>query len=122
MDTGINDHSFITPLNPFHEGPVLEEAEAKWIIARVKEFPGRTIMLSHHPLFSAFETTIGKATDFSWQNPQLSFHLAEDLFEILPKITCWFWGHEHRFAVYRENAYGVNKSILLGNGSFQNNE
>jgi hypothetical protein len=32
------------------------------------------------------------------------------------------WGHEHRFTTFKDNSFGVNRSILAGNSSFQNNE
>jgi hypothetical protein len=61
-------------------------------------------------------------TDMGRKNPQLNPILASQLFEVLPKITCWMWGHEHRFATYKTNAFGVNRSILIGNSAYQNDQ
>jgi hypothetical protein len=32
------------------------------------------------------------------------------------------WGHEHRFSTYKVNSFGVNRSVLIGNSAFQNNQ
>ena len=48
MDTGL--HAY----DPFEQHPLtfLELAEEDWVAARIGEFPGQTVLLSHHPLFS----------------------------------------------------------------------
>lgn len=48
--------------------------------------------------------------------------MSPQLFEIFPKLTCWIWGHEHRFSTFNTNSYGVNRCILAGNSAFQNNQ
>jgi hypothetical protein len=32
------------------------------------------------------------------------------------------WGHEHRFSTFAQGAFGVNRSVLIGNSSYQNNQ
>lgn len=56
MDTGLHDYS---PLDVDDVVTFLEDDEIEWHCARIREFPGRTILLSHHQLFSAF-SPIGK--------------------------------------------------------------
>jgi hypothetical protein len=51
MDTGLHDHD---PLQVTDVLTYLEKDEEDWHIERIKEFPGLTILLSHHQLFSAF--------------------------------------------------------------------
>lgn len=49
MDTGL--HAY----DPLERHPLtfLEPAEESWVADRIGEFPGQTVLLSHHPLFSA---------------------------------------------------------------------
>ena len=50
MDTGLHDN------DPFNVDTVLtflEKDEQQWLVARIAEFGGKTILLSHHQLFSA---------------------------------------------------------------------
>jgi Calcineurin-like phosphoesterase len=98
MDTGLHDYS------PFTVGdtvPWLETDEEEWHVKRIKEFGGKTVLLSHHPLFSAFSPIgrpdgNGKVTAF---NPKL-----KDSFDRLratgKPIPAWFWGHEHNLCIY----------------------
>jgi 3',5'-cyclic AMP phosphodiesterase CpdA len=51
MDTGLHDHD---PFNVEDVLTFLETDEEDWHVARIKEFPGQTILLSHHQLFSVF--------------------------------------------------------------------
>jgi len=46
----------------------------------------KTILLSHHPLFGAFEDINGQPVN------ELLLQQAHDL---LPHMTACFWGHEH---------------------------
>ena len=65
MDTGL--HAY----DPFDKHPLtfIDPAEIDWIEARIREFPGRTVLLSHHPLFSAL-SRIGPGGPDGW-NPRL---------------------------------------------------
>ena len=44
-------------------------------------------------------------------NPMLS----EQLFEYIPYMSCWFWGHEHALTFFADDVYGLPKGRLLGN-------
>ena len=48
------------------------------------------ILLSHHQYYSQFES--------GYDRP------AQQLAELLQRPALWFWGHEHRFAIYGKNA------------------
>ena len=41
-----------------------------------------------------------------------------ELFEYIPLISGWLWGHEHSFMLFKQNVLGLNKGRLLGNSSF----
>lgn len=67
----------------------LEGALMRWFEDRVQpqEFKGSIVLLGHHQYFSAFE--------HGYERP------ARQLRQLLKDRTVlWFWGHEHRFAIY----------------------
>ncbi len=92
LDTGL--HAY----DPFDTHPLtsLEPAEQEWAVARIAEFPGRTILLSHHPLFTARGTIGDGATPWN-ANLLASFQSMN----AAGRVAAWFWGHEHRLALYK---------------------
>ncbi len=118
MDTGRFDHA------PLAEQDVLvqiEPREQAWLAERIAEFPGRTILLSHHQFFSAF-SEIGKpAADGSLipYNPNLrktfaAFNAAASRGR--GSIAAWFWGHEHTLSIYKPYL-DLEKGRCLGHGA-----
>jgi hypothetical protein len=99
MDTGKHDFS---PISVTHAETFIDEEELEWHEARVREFPGKTILLSHHQLFSAF-SQIGKPQPNGRAlayNPRLK--AAYDRLKATGKaIPGWFWGHEHNLCIYK---------------------
>jgi hypothetical protein len=112
LDTGLHDYS---PLSVEDAVTYLEDDELEWHCARLREFPGRTILLSHHQLFSAF-SPIGKPKDGqrSASNP----HLLKAFNELARagKIVAWFWGHEHALTIYKPFA-GLERGRCIGHGA-----
>jgi predicted phosphodiesterase len=99
MDTGKHDFS---PVAVTHAETYVEDEELVWHEARIREFPGKTILLSHHQLFSAF-SQIGKAQQNGRAlayNPRLKSAF-ERLKATGKKIPAWFWGHEHNLCIYK---------------------
>lgn len=113
MDTGLNDFS---PMNVADVVTYLEPDELDWLCRRVSEFEGRTILLSHHQLFSAF-SPIGPAQadgKRSATNPKLAAAFAR--LNADGKIAAWFWGHEHNLCVY--DAFGgLTRGRCIGHGA-----
>jgi Calcineurin-like phosphoesterase len=113
MDTGLHDYS---PISVTDALTFVEEDEQDWLEQRVAEFGGRTILVSHHQLFSAF-SQIGKARadgSFLSYNPNL---LA--LFKRLKakgQIAAWLWGHEHNLCIY-EPYLGLDRGRCIGHGA-----
>lgn len=104
MDTGLHDS------NPSKEGDPtwLEDSEVAWHEDKVNNAAGRkTILLSHHQLFSAYES-IGKTP--------VNGKLLSQLEDLLPKITAWFWGHEHNLVIYKRYLDVLGRCI--GHGAF----
>ncbi len=113
MDTGLHDYS---PLNVDDVVTFLEDDELEWHCERIKEFPGRTILLSHHQLFSAF-SPIGKPNENgvrSSVNPHLL--KAFNSMAASGSISAWFWGHEHTLSVYDQFS-GLRRGRCLGHGA-----
>jgi hypothetical protein len=104
LDTGINDHD---PFTVNQATPTLTDDQLDWLTKNMQNGNGRTILLSHHPLFSAYERINDKSTN----NP-----LLEQLRSLLPQITAWFWAHEHNLVIYKEflNIHGR----CIGHGAF----
>ncbi|HXU39069.1 MAG TPA: metallophosphoesterase [Blastocatellia bacterium] len=95
LDTGYVDHD----LNP---------EQVKWLTAQFKGNNPRTILLSHHQLFSAYEKT---DTDNLTSRVQPFLNANQ--------IYGWIWGHEHLCVVFKPNL-GI-KAVCLGNGCFPYN-
>ncbi len=115
MDTGLHDH------DPFDDigSPVqtyVEPAEVAWHAARAREFPGRTILLSHHPLFSGFRQLRPRNPDGSLS--PVNQALLDGFGPLLTegRVSAWFWGHEHALAIYQPYA-GLSRGRCVGNGA-----
>ena len=115
MDTGLHDY------NPFTVTDVvtfLEKDEEDWLVERIREFPGKTILLSHHQLFSAF-SRIGPANadgSLNAVNPRLAGSFGRFAKAANGRIAAWFWGHEHNLCVYEP--YGdLAKGRCIGHGA-----
>jgi hypothetical protein len=104
LDTAVHD------ANPSQAGQPtwLEDSEVAWLKDKVNNAGGRkTILLSHHQLFTAYETIGGHA---------VNQRLLVQLQDVLPKVTAWFWGHEHNLVIYRP---WLNvRARCIGNGAF----
>ena len=108
-DTGLNDR------NPFEETAALtflDPAEIAWHADKLRDFPGRTLFLSHHQPFSAFRQ-IGPQNAPGNQRSPINQKLidAHTTLSAAGTIDAWFWGHEHRlrlYAPYRGIAVGRN--------------
>ncbi len=115
MDTGKHDY------NPFDVTEVLtklEDDEEQWIIDRIGEFAGKTILLSHHQLFSAFAQIGPKNADGSLNayNGYLAASFTKFQAAAPGRIAAWFWGHEHNLTVYQPYKT-LQKGRCIGHGA-----
>ncbi|MCA6122108.1 metallophosphoesterase [Bradyrhizobium sp. WSM 1704] len=113
MDTGLHDDN---PMTVTGAVTYLEDDELAWHCDRIREFTGRTILLSHHQLFSAF-SPIGAADSAgkrSAVNPSL--HKAFQRMTGTKQVAAWFWGHEHTLSIYAPFA-GLERGRCLGHGA-----
>jgi hypothetical protein len=113
MDTGLHDDN---PGTVAGAVTYLEEDELAWHCDRIKEFSGRTILLSHHQLFSAF-SPIGSA-DSQGKRAAINPSLLKAFKQMTEKkeIAAWFWGHEHTLSIYKPFA-GLERGRCLGHGA-----
>ncbi len=99
MDTGRHDYS---PFSVTDVTTFVEPAEQEWHRQRLQEFNGKTVLLSHHQLFSAF-SQIGKPAangKLRAYNPQLQ--ATYEQFRATGRhIAAWLWGHEHNLCIYQ---------------------
>ena len=109
-DTGLNDR------DPFDETAALthiDPAELEWHADKLRGFPGRTILLSHHQPFSAF-AEIGPLASHDPTNPHLM--AAHATLAAAGRIDAWFWGHEHSLRIYAPYR-GVLRGRNIGYGA-----
>jgi predicted phosphodiesterase len=88
LDTGLHDVDALSAQPTY-----LEDTEVQWLQDKVDNAgQRRTVLLSHHQLFTAIESIGG-----GFLNPKLS----QQVGAMLPKVTVWFWGHEHNQVIYK---------------------
>lgn len=108
MDTG---HSDCSPLTVGSTMTSLNANEAAWLRGLIEEGKGRkkTILLSHHQLFSPFES-VGQVDGvrYGYNNS-----LAQTFGSVIDQIEWWFWGHEHNLGVY-EPFMGLRRGRCVG--------
>jgi Calcineurin-like phosphoesterase len=113
MDTGLHDDN---PATVADVVTYVEEDELAWHCERIREFAGRTILLSHHQLFSAF-SPIG-AANADGKRSAVNPRLLEAFNQIaaIKGVAAWFWGHEHTLSIYKPFA-GLERGRCLGHGA-----
>lgn len=106
MDTGYNDHN---PGGVGEGATYLQDREVTWLTDKISNAGGRrTVLLSHHQLFTAFDSIDGN---------EINLRLYPQVAPVLPKVSLWIWGHEHNFVVYGPYRNLV-RSCCLGHGAF----
>ena len=115
MDTGLHDHD---PFTVTSDVTYLEPTEAAWHLDKIERFTaagGRTILLSHHQLFSSKEY-IGGTTPKPQGSEAFNTKLLDTFAGVLDDVAAWFWGHEHNMCIYEP--YGsLRKGRCLGHGA-----
>jgi predicted phosphodiesterase len=111
MDTGNNDNDPLSVATNMTSLPATHGwSEASWHLNKIADADGRkTVLLSHHQLFSAF-ASVGKVDgkDLAY-NPNLFANFQN----VLSTIEWWFWGHEHTLAVY-DPYMGLKRGRCVG--------
>ena len=85
-------------------------SEAAWALNKINSAGSRkTVMLSHHQLFSPFSSVGSVGTQAYAYNP----NLYEPFQTVLQNIEWWFWGHEHTLGIY-DPYMGLKRGRCLG--------
>ena len=106
LDTGYNDHN---PTGGGSGATFLQDTEVNWLVDKFNNAGGRrTILLSHHQLFTAFDEIAGQ---------EVNMRLYPQVASLLPKVALWLWGHEHNFVLYGPYR-NLARSVCLGHGAF----
>jgi hypothetical protein len=79
--------------------------EATWHLDKIARFSGRTILLSHHQLYSAHDPCGVKPrqpTDFNreWINTGLWRQFGATFGD---RVAAWIWGHEHNLGIFADS-------------------
>lgn len=112
MDTGLHDYS---PMYVADAVTYIESDELEWHSQRIDEFPGRTILLSHHQLFSAF-SAIGLPVEGQRSSLNPKLYEAFRRLNRSNRVAAWFWGHEHTLSIYEPFA-GLERGRCIGHGA-----
>src|SRR5579871_4754158 len=98
LDTGLHDDDALDAQPTY-----LEDTEVQWLKDKVATAAGRhTVLLSHHQLFTAFESIGGQS---------VNTRLLGQVGSVLPQVTVWFWGHEHNQVIYGQNQGVLGRCI-----------
>jgi hypothetical protein len=109
MDTGYNDGNPVV-----QRAPALVASEADWHRDKLETFGGKTILLSHHQLFSAGEDIRSSARP--WLNEYL-LGVFQPYFR--DRVAAWLWGHEHNLVLYADGVMGLQKGRLIGASAYE---
>jgi hypothetical protein len=98
-----NDHWTILGLDTAWDEHDLHGDQDKWAQGMLESAPGKGMLLSHHQIFSAYETGKNK--------------LIEKIRPVLKtgRVRSWFWGHEHRCVLY-DPTENVEYARCVGHG------
>jgi len=107
MDTGLHDSDVFDVATDM---TYLEDSELAWHKNQIATAGGRrTILLSHHQLFSAFNQ-IGPKEN---ADRTMNTHLQSQFGDVLDQVEAWFWGHEHNLEIYAPYA-GLRRGRCIG--------
>lgn len=89
MDTGLHDYN---PGTAGEGATYLEDTEVAWLKDKMDNAGNRrTVLLSHHQLFTAYDAI---------DNQEVNMRFYAQVSSFLPQTALWLWGHEHNFVIY----------------------
>jgi hypothetical protein len=89
----VNQHWKILGIDTAWDDHGLKDPQVDWLAGEINEGGRKTLLLSHHQMFSSYETI-----------PSDPPGLPAKIGPILTSepVTAWFWGHEHRCLCLKE--------------------
>jgi 3',5'-cyclic AMP phosphodiesterase CpdA len=110
MDTGLHDDDVFDVATDL---TYLEDTELAWHKHQIASAGGRrTILLSHHQLFSAFSAIGPESNGDRSMNNLLHSQFAD----VLDQVEAWLWGHEHNLEIYAPYA-GLKRGRCIGHSA-----
>jgi hypothetical protein len=109
MDTGLHD---CDPFTVQTNLTFLDPKEVDWHVDKLKNNGGRkTVLLSHHQLFTAFGDGVGQGTG----GTKLAYNpnLLSAFGPYLNGVALWLWGHEHNLEIF-DPYLGLAKGRCIG--------
>jgi hypothetical protein len=111
MDTGLNDDN---PFTSHFKVTYLDPAEVDWHLDKFKNVGKRkTVLLSHHQLFS----DLGVGKDEQGRKVAFNPHLYKAFHNVLDQVELWLWGHEHNLVVF-DQYINLRRGRCIGAGAF----
>jgi predicted phosphodiesterase len=102
LDTGLHAKMGLEPT-------FLEPSEVEWLLDKIQNSGGRrTVLLSHHQLFSADEQFKGQS---------FNIDLYKQTCTALNNVELWLWGHEHNLVIF-EPYMNLKRGRCIGCGAF----
>ena len=98
-----NDHWHILGLDTAYKDESLHGRQPEWVESELTSSGRAGLLLSHHQLFSAYDPV----------KPDLRDRVGRVL--DAGRVRAWFWGHEHRCALYAPRD-GVEYARCIGHG------
>jgi len=127
MDTGISDHNPINLINLV--APELRDSEVFWHKDKLDYFQGKgkTILLSHHQVFSSNAEITRKIPANVGSDEPIEHYINDNLLkEFSPyfkDVPVWFWGHEHNMVIFdkfKHRFYNtLSKGRLIGCSGYE---
>jgi len=110
MDTGLHDNN---PFSVSSNLTYLDPGEVTWHLHKLSTAgKRRTMLLSHHQLFSA----LGVGADGTGKQVGFNPHLLEAFRYDLDRVSLWLWGHEHNLIVF-EPYLNLMRGRCIGAGA-----
>src|SRR5262249_35585662 len=97
-----NEHWQLIGIDSGYEDHGLQDPQKEWLTAQLQRQGPKSILLSHHQLFSPYESVADK-------------RLLQKTMDVGPRIYARFWGHEHECIVLGDHL-GV-KARCIGHGA-----
>jgi len=116
MDTGYHDSNPANQFNPSDSAPYLEPSEIEWHKDKLENFSGKTILLSHHQLYSANARLNGRLLPLPANR---NTYLQDTFAPYFRKVAAWLWGHEHNMVLYKNGLFGLQCGRLIGASSYE---
>jgi hypothetical protein len=101
-----NKHWQILGLDTAYDENGLRDPQAKWVLETLAANSQKTMLLTHHQFFSAYENSdnVGAVLRQKLKQPLSA-----------GRIDAAIWGHEHRCVTYAEHG-GIRYPRLVGHG------